>query len=107
MPTRVLDGPGGKEITDFSTPVRTAVLDRGENNSFSPLDYTIGVVHSGMLLASEVTGDPKFKELTQRHMQFIHDRIPYFQAFGAEHNPFTFIFHSRILAIPVVPCTRP
>src|SRR6516225_4940246 len=37
-PTRVIDSKTGKEITDFSQPVATAILDRGEME-FSPLQY--------------------------------------------------------------------
>jgi len=32
-PTRVIDSATGKEITDFATPVATAVLDRAKRNS--------------------------------------------------------------------------
>ena len=36
----------------------------------------------GMLLSSEATGDPKFAAFTARHMQFIHDALPFFRAMG-------------------------
>ena len=38
----------------------------GAGEAFYPLDYTMGVTHSGMLLASEATGDPRFAEYTRR-----------------------------------------
>jgi rhamnogalacturonyl hydrolase YesR len=52
----------------------------------------MGVTHAGMMLATEVTGDARFAAFTARHMQFIHDRLPYFQAqaeqFGVDQNSF-------------------
>ena len=57
-PTRVVDGRTGVEITDFSVPNVEARIPDGAGEAFYPLDYTMGVTHSGMLLAHEVTGDP-------------------------------------------------
>ena len=92
MPARVTDRTTQREITDFSTPIRNAIADHGENGVFGPIDYTMGVTHAGMLLATEVTGDARFAAFTARHMQFIHDRLPYFQAqaeqFGMDQNSF-------------------
>ncbi len=82
-PTRVLDRRTGLEITDFRTPVPDAVADSGEAGAFYVLDYTMGVTHSGMLLASEATADPRFREFTRRHLQFIADRLPYFRSVTA------------------------
>src|SRR5581483_10342723 len=59
VPTRIVDARTGQEITDLSQPVETATLDRGPMN-FSPLAYEMGVVHSAMLRAAQVTGDAKF-----------------------------------------------
>ena len=67
-PTRVIDSRTGAEITDFSTPVATAVLDRGEAE-FNPLAYEMGVVHAGMLRAAAVTGDAKFSDYTKKHLE--------------------------------------
>jgi len=45
-----------------------------------------------MLLASEVTGDPRYAAFTKRHLRFIADREPYFrdqaEAFGLRENSF-------------------
>lgn len=78
-PTHVVDRKTGKEITDFSNPIETAASTRGEEE-FSPLAYEMGVIHAGMLKAAAVTGDQAFSAFTQRHMQFLADRLPYFQA---------------------------
>jgi unsaturated rhamnogalacturonyl hydrolase len=77
--TRVVDRKTKQPITDFSSPVETAATDRGEFE-FSPLAYEMGVVHAGMLKAANVTGDKAFTAFTQRHLQFIADRLPYFRA---------------------------
>ncbi len=99
-PTRVIDSATGKEITDFSSPVATAVLDRGEME-FGPLQYEMGVVHTAMLRAAAVTGDAKFSDYTKKHLQFIADRLPYFQAaakkFGADRNGLRQVIEPRAL----------
>jgi rhamnogalacturonyl hydrolase YesR len=80
--------------------VQTAIADRGEAE-FGPLMYEMGVVHSAMLRAAEVTGDAKFSDYTRRHLQFISDRLPYFRAaatkFGPDTNGFRTIIQPRAL----------
>jgi unsaturated rhamnogalacturonyl hydrolase len=92
-PNRVVDGRTGTPITDFSVPNVDARIPDGAGEAFYPLDYTMGVVHSGMLLASEVTGDARFTDYTRRQLQFIADRLPYFReaiAKGARPGKETF-----------------
>ena len=84
--TRVIDRETGAPITDFSEPNPKAVADRGEQQAFNNLDYTMGVVHSGMLLAGEATGDARFRAFTARHLEFIGDRLPYFRAQAAQYG---------------------
>ena len=83
-PTRVVDARTGAEILDFSVPNVDARIPDGAGEAFYPLDYTMGVTHSGMLLAHEVTGDARFAEYTRRQLQFIADRLPYFRAVVAK-----------------------
>ena len=59
----MVDGRTGSEITDFSVPNPDARIPDGDGEAFYPLDYTMGVTHSGMLLAHEVTGDARFARL--------------------------------------------
>lgn len=76
---RVVDRKTGNELTDAKAePVKSAALDLGASK-FSPLAYDMGVVYSGMLLVSRVTGDTNFASFTSRRLQFIHDWRPYFQ----------------------------
>jgi len=83
MPARLVDSATGQPITDLSHPVATAELDRGDHDAFSPLDYTIGVIHTGMLSAAEATGDKRFSAFTARQLEFLASVIPYFSA-GAD-----------------------
>jgi len=78
-PNRVVDARTGAEVTDFSVPNPNARIPDGADEAFYPLDYTMGVTHSGMLLAHEVTGDRRFAEYTRRQLQFVADRLPYFR----------------------------
>jgi len=81
---RIVDSATKAEITDYSTPNPRA--------SANPGSYSIGVLHAGTLLAGEVTGDRRFTDYTGSRLQFIGDRLPYFQAmadkFGLNANPF-------------------
>lgn len=99
-PTRIVDSATGKEIVDFSTFVETAVADRGAAE-FGPLAYEMGVVHSAMLRAADVTGDTRFADYTRKHLQFIADKLPYFRAgaakFGTDKNGFRSILEPRAL----------
>jgi len=99
-PLRLIDSKTGQEITDFSQPVITAVADRGEAE-FGPLMYEMGVVHTAMLRASAVTGDARFAAYTAKHLQFIAEKLPYFQKsaaqFGTDKNGFRSILEPRAL----------
>ena len=99
-PLRIIDSATGREITDFSTFVETAVADRGEAE-FGPLQYEMGVVHSAMLQATEATGDARFADYTKKHLQFIADKLPYFRAgaakFGTDKNGFRSVLEPRAL----------
>ena len=99
-PTRVVDSRTGAAITDFSTPVASAVLDRGEAE-FSPLAYEMGVVHAGMLRAAVVTGDAKFSDYTKKHLEFLAKVEPFFRAgaakFGADRNGLRQVIEPRAL----------
>ncbi|HEY7091418.1 MAG TPA: glycoside hydrolase family 88 protein [Tepidisphaeraceae bacterium] len=85
---RVIERGTRQEITDFTTPEANAIIDRGQSNGYEPLSYPTGVTYSGMMLASEVTKDPRYNEFVAKRIQFIQDRLPYFRSqaekFGKE-----------------------
>ncbi len=99
-PTRVVSRTTGKAITDLTTPVADAVMERTEAN-FSLLAYEMGVVHAGMLRAAAVTGDKAFTAFTARHLDFIGRTLPYFQAqaekFGVDRSPVRGLLEPRAL----------
>jgi rhamnogalacturonyl hydrolase YesR len=80
----IVDSATKAEITDFSAPNPHATANPGS--------YSIGVLHAGALLAGEVTGDRRFTDYTATRLQFIAERLPYFQMqadkFGLDANPF-------------------
>jgi unsaturated rhamnogalacturonyl hydrolase len=79
IPTAVIDSKTKEPVTDFSKPIATARVEQTEAG-FNLLAYEMGVVYSGMLKASAVTGDPRFNEFTRQRFQFIADKTPYFRA---------------------------
>lgn len=99
--TRVIDRNTRSEITNLAEPAADAILDAGEQNSFEVVSYPSGVTYSGMLLASEVTGDPRYAKFVSRRLQFLHDVLPYFRAqaekFGADRNSLRKIIRTESL----------
>ena len=80
MPGRLVDSKTHEAITDFSNPVATATVDKGEGGAFGPFSYEVGVLHSGMLSAAQATGDKRFADFTAKQFQFLSDSLPYFRA---------------------------
>lgn len=78
-PTRIVDKASGKPITDLSKPVAGAVFESSPAD-FGLMVYEMGVIHSGLIKAAEVTGDKRYSDVTRRHLQFFKDAQPYFRA---------------------------
>jgi len=95
-PGRIIDRVTGGVVAPDSPPVASAVMDRGEEQRFNPLDYTTAVIHDGMMRAAEATGDRRFADFTDRQLRFIAASIPYFRAqaaaFGMNGNSFRPVF---------------
>jgi unsaturated rhamnogalacturonyl hydrolase len=85
-PFRVIDTATGQAITDFSKPTKTVGIDlrAGEFNDWT---YPMGVVHAGMLRASEATGDLAYQQYTIRSFDFIADHVEYFRRQAQEFGP--------------------
>src|SRR5215831_19639373 len=58
-PTGFVNEKTGQEITDYSNVDENAVLKQGD---FRIVSYEWGVTYAGMLLASEATGDERFRD---------------------------------------------
>lgn len=78
------------EVTPFSfvnsktTDVLADLSKIDENTILKPGDFRIvsyewGVTYAGMLLASQATGDPRFRDYTEKRLQFIADAVPFFR----------------------------
>ncbi len=60
----------GEPLTDLSKFNAETILARGD---FRIVSYEWGVTYAGMLLASEATGDAKFRDYAEKRMAFIAD----------------------------------
>jgi unsaturated rhamnogalacturonyl hydrolase len=67
-PTGLVDEKTGQEIADYSKVDANAILKQGD---FRIVSYEWGVTYAGMLLASEATGDKRFRDYTEKRLQFI------------------------------------
>lgn len=69
-------------LADWTTPNPNATVRIG--------GYPMGVLLGGMILAAQVTGDKRYTDFTTLRLQFLHDRLPYFQSLtsipNAPHN---------------------
>ncbi|MCF0058849.1 glycoside hydrolase family 105 protein [Dyadobacter sp. CY356] len=81
-PTAFVDTKTGKTVTDLTKIDQNTALQKGD---YRIVSYEWGVTYSSMLLASQVTGDPKFKEYADKRLQFIAESVPYFKKTSAEH----------------------
>lgn len=58
------------EVTDYSKIDENTILKRGD---FRIVSYEWGVTYAGMLLTSESTGDPRFRDYVEKRLSFIAD----------------------------------
>lgn len=78
-PTRIVSKRTGQPITDLKTPSADAVFEKSAGD-YGIQVYEMGVVHSGLLKAAQVTKDPGFTAMTKRHFAFFAETLPYFRA---------------------------
>jgi unsaturated rhamnogalacturonyl hydrolase len=85
-PYRIIDTATGQTVTNLATPIKTAGIDNraGEFNDWT---YSMGVVLAGMLLVTDVTGDPSFEAYTFKNFDFIFDHLDYFRRQAKEFGP--------------------
>jgi rhamnogalacturonyl hydrolase YesR len=63
-------------LSDLTTLDENTILKPGD---FRIVSYEWGVTYAGMLLASQATGDPRFRDYTEKRLQFIADAVPFFR----------------------------
>jgi rhamnogalacturonyl hydrolase YesR len=67
-PTGFVNEKTGQEITDYSKVDENTVLKQGD---FRIVSYEWGVAYAGMLLATEATGDKRFRDYAEKRLSFI------------------------------------
>jgi len=87
----IINSETRQPITDLAKPDDKAVLDNGPEKKIVLYSYPTGVIYSGMLLASEVTGDKKFADSVAKRQQFFIDNLPALSKWPTDdmrRNPF-------------------
>lgn len=75
-PTGFINEKTGEPLTDLLKIDENTILARGD---FRIVSYEWGVTYAGMLLAAEATGDPKFRDYTEKRLTFIADSADKFK----------------------------
>lgn len=81
-PVGFVNARTGASLTDYNLIDRDTILRRGD---FRLVSYEWGVTYAGMLLASEATGDPRFRDYAERRLRFIAEAAPYVSRTAAAH----------------------
>ncbi len=81
-PTEFVNTKTGETLDDLSKIDENTALKKGD---FRLVSYEWGVVYGAMLLASQTTGDSRYKEYTEKHLAFIANAAPYFQKTNETH----------------------
>lgn len=74
-PAKVINEKTKEEITDFTLLPDEAVFVQGD---FRLTSYEWGVTYAGMLLVSEMTGDPRYMEYTTKRLSLINKLANYY-----------------------------
>ncbi len=82
-PPNFMNSKTGEKLTDLSKIDSNTVLQKGD---FRLVSYEWGVTYGAMLLATEATGDVRFKNYADVRLQFLADAAPYFKKSAAEHE---------------------
>jgi rhamnogalacturonyl hydrolase YesR len=73
----------GEVFTDATKIDANTILQRGD---FRIVSYEWGVTYAGMLLASESTGDPKYRDYVEKRLAFIADAAASFRKPAAHYE---------------------
>jgi unsaturated rhamnogalacturonyl hydrolase len=97
-PARVIDLNTKSGIVNMKNLTSGSVFEPG---GFRLISYEWGVAYGAMLLASEATGDSKFREYTNKRMNLIGDVTDYFRSVPEEvlkgNNPVRSVLEPRAL----------
>ncbi len=73
----------GELFTDATKIDQNTILQRGD---FRIVSYEWGVTYAGMLLASEATGDPRYREYVDQRLKFIAESAAAFRRPSAHYE---------------------
>ncbi|NBB20057.1 glycoside hydrolase family 88 protein [Runella sp. CRIBMP] len=82
-PAAFVNAKTGEVLTDLSQIDENTALQKGD---YRLVSYEWGVTYGGMLLASQVTGDNRYKEYTEKRLEFIANAAPYFKKTTEENT---------------------
>src|SRR4051812_17781580 len=81
-PVGFVNARTNEPLTDLTKIDENTTLRQGD---FRLVSYEWGVTYAGMLLATEATGDARFRNYAEKRLQFIADAAPFFSKSVAEH----------------------
>jgi rhamnogalacturonyl hydrolase YesR len=93
-PPRIVDRRTGRPVADLATSGAEPAVEPG---SFRVTSYEWGVVYSGMLLAAETTGDPRFREYVARRLRLVADLAAHYRAHPTPDGPLRSVLEPRAL----------
>ena len=93
-PARIVDRATGQPLSDPAKPGAEAVIEPG---AFRVTSYEWGVVYSGMLLASEATGDPAFKDYVARRLAVVAALADHYRVHPVANGPLRSVLEPRAL----------
>jgi unsaturated rhamnogalacturonyl hydrolase len=93
-PPRFVDRKTQQPLVSLSAPGAEPAVDPG---SFRITSYEWGVVFSGMLLASDATGDPAYRDYVSRRMALLAQLTEHYRVHPLADNPVRSVLDPRAL----------
>lgn len=93
-PARMIDRESKAEITDLSKLTPYSIFEPGV---FRLVSYEWGVAYGAMLLASESTGDPKYRDYTVKRLNFIASVADHYRSKPVNNGPVRSVTEPRAL----------
>lgn len=81
-PPAFVNSQTGQVLADLTCIDEHTTLQPGD---FRIVSYEWGVTYAGMLLASQATGDSRYRDYTEKRLQFIADSVPFFRKTTEAH----------------------
>ncbi|MGH9821341.1 MAG: glycoside hydrolase family 88/105 protein, partial [Pyrinomonadaceae bacterium] len=97
-PTGFINEKTGHPLIDFSKINENTIFARGD---FRIVSYEWGVTYAGMLLASEATGDQRFRDYTEKRLGFIADGAASFKKTTGNYSDWEMRMPLRNLLAPL------